>query len=119
MHCGFRLPTNHIGPCPNCGKTGTSAVVFGYANISAAVNASASRVFASHNTPVPNEWPEAVSAITTNLIPMLRETLEEHDREVKAKEKSPKNLAIKIAVSIFWILIGGLVGAVLAHMIFH
>jgi len=33
MHCGFRLPPNHSGPCPNCGKTGTSAEAFGSANI--------------------------------------------------------------------------------------
>ncbi|MGB9023322.1 MAG: hypothetical protein WCC94_07795 [Candidatus Bathyarchaeia archaeon] len=113
------MPPNHTGPCPNCGKTGTSAEVFGYGRssasaqvqvIQAVVNASGSSVFASHNTPVPSEWPEAVSAITTNVIPMIqnevRATLEQHDKEIEDKERSLRNRLIKIGISIFWILVG-------------
>jgi hypothetical protein len=118
MHCGFRLPPNHTGPCPNCGKTGTSAEVFGYgssrATVQAIVNTSGSSVFASHNTPVPDWWPEATEDMTNKVIPLLqnelqnevRTALEQHDRDIEKREKSPRNRLIRVGITLFWILVG-------------
>jgi RNA polymerase subunit RPABC4/transcription elongation factor Spt4 len=122
MHCGFRLPPNHTGPCPNCGKTGTSAEVFGYSGIGVsaqvqienAVNSSSANAFASHHRPVPEWWSEASKDIAKTVMPTLqnevqnqvRIALEQHDMDIEKREKSVRNRLIKVAITIFWILVG-------------
>jgi hypothetical protein len=95
--------------------------VFGYANISTtaqaqvetAVNASGSRVFVAHNSPVPSEWPEAVSAITTDLLPVFQKALEQHDKDLEKKEKSLRNRLIRIGIGLLWTVGGILLGWIL------
>jgi len=126
MHCGFRLPPNHTGPCPNCGKTGTSAEVFGFGNISAsaqvqvqdAIDTSTANAFTSHNTPVPEWWSAETKNMAQTMMPILQyevqnevlTALNQHDKEVEKKEKSLRNRVIKVGIALLTLLLGALLG---------
>ena len=106
-NCGFPLSPTHSGPCPKCGKVGKRVTVRLVEDlkisdmVTAALNTSAGTAFAVRNIQTPEWWPEAAQEITSNVtrqvtislenkIPRI---LEQRQKVVEAREKSPSSLA--------------------------
>lgn len=78
-HCGYPFSPTHVGPCPNCGKTGKTIAVSlaENLNIQHLVNRSAAGTFSAYNIPTPNWWPEASKAIARNITDEIESKLPE------------------------------------------
>jgi len=126
LNCGFPLSPTHSGPCPRCGKVGKRVAVRIVDNlkisdmVTAAVNTSAGTAFAARNIPIPEWWPEAAQEIISNVTKQVMTSieskipriLEQHEKVVKARDRSPRSLVKKgfwfILVTIASLILGAI-----------
>ena len=119
-HCGYPLSPTHVGPCPNCGKTGKTVTdrIVESLNIQGTVGTSGVMVFNGLNMTTPEYWPQLVSTISQNITVQIKkelpEILEQHDKEVELKNKKPAKRVMSIGNKLLWIFIGAILSLVIS-----
>jgi len=119
LHCGFPLPPNHVGRCPNCGKVGkaVSITINEVIRVADSIKKSASDFFSESGFAKPDWWKEYEKHYETKIPEMLKDVLMEHEKEREKKEKQLGRRMIRFSKWLVAIVVSVIIGIILQSIL--